>query len=295
MDVDLTGIKRVTLEVLATGFGIRGDHADWLDSQFKMLAGSPVPEPVPIESAKILTPKPGLRPRFTGPSVFGVRPGNPILFSLTATGQRPMEFAATGLPKGVVLNSATGDLTGHVSVPGEMTIRVVAKNARGSATRDLKLIVGERISLTPPMGWNSWNSWGWLVTQEQVASSATMMANSLRDHGWTYVNIDDTWQGKRGGPLNSIQPNKKFPDMKGLVDKIHALGLKAGIYSTPWMTSYAGHIGGSADNSEGTHPWMAQADENQQTSQAGQFQRFGKFSFAAADAQQFAEWGFDYL
>jgi hypothetical protein len=63
---------------------------------------------------------------------------------------------------------------------------------------------------------------------------------------WTCININDAWQGKRGGKFNALEGNEKFPDMKKLCDEIHALGLKAGIYSTPWVTSYANHAGGSA-------------------------------------------------
>ena len=85
-----------------------------------------------------------------------------------------------------------------------------------------------------------------------------MVSSGLIDHGWTYINIDDAWQSdKRGGPFHAIQGNEKFPDMKGLCEEIHNMGLKAGIYSTPWVTSYANHMGGSAENPEGTwktHP-----------------------------------------
>ena len=62
------------------------------------------------------------------------------------------------------------------------------------------------------MGWSSWNCWGDAVSQEKVLSSArAMVGKGLRDHGWTYVNIDDGWQGPRGGEYNAIQPNKSFP------------------------------------------------------------------------------------
>ena len=84
-----------------------------------------------------------------------------------------------------------------------------------------------------------------------LRSAQAMVASGLIKHGWTYVNIDDTWQGKRGGPFQRIQGNEKFPDMKGLCDEIHALGLKAGIYSTPWITSYAKFAGGSSDDPAG--------------------------------------------
>ncbi len=90
-----------------------------------------------------------------------------------------------------------------------------------------------------------------------------MVEKGLRDHGWTYVNVDDGWQGERGGPLNAIQPNAKFPDMLGLANEVHRLGLKFGIYSTPWRGTYEGHIGSSSDNADGTYDWIKLGDRNQ--------------------------------
>ena len=102
------------------------------------------------------------------------------------------------------------------------------------------------------MGWNSWNCWAGAVDQEKVLRSARAMVSSgLINHGWTYINIDDTWQGQRGGPYDGLQANEKFPDMKKLCDEIHSMGLKAGIYSTPWITSYAKFAGGSSDDLKG--------------------------------------------
>ncbi len=132
-----------------------------------------------------------------------------------------------------------------------MTLR--AKNSVGSCERKFKIVAGDNIALTPAMGWNSWNVWGDKVTAGNVEQSAhAMVSSGLIDHGWTYININDAWQGKRGGTFNGIQGNEKFPKMKDLCDAIHAMGLKVGIYSTPWVTSYAVFNGGSAENPEGT-------------------------------------------
>src|SRR5690606_39852397 len=60
-----------------------------------------------------------------------------------------------------------------------------------------------------------------------------------------------SWQGVRGGQLNALQPNEKFPKFKEMVDHIHSLGLKAGIYSTPYVYSYAGYPGASSDFENG--------------------------------------------
>jgi len=235
----------------------------------------------------ILTPPAAPTPRINGPSVFGVRPGSPLLYTIPATGERPMQFSADGLPKGLCLDAASGRITGTLKSKGEFKLVLRAKNARGAAEKKFRIICGDKIALTPPMGWNSWNCWAEAVDQEKVMRSAReMVSTGLINHGWTYINIDDTWQGKRGGPFGGLQGNEKFPDMKKLCDDIHALGLKAGIYSTPWITSYAKFAGGSSDTRDGK--W-------DKTMTDAKFWRHGKFPFATADAKQWAAWGFDYL
>jgi alpha-galactosidase len=247
------------------------------------------------EQPEILTPPPPATPRINGPSVFGVRPWAPFLYRIPATGERPMEFSAKGLPNWLKLDPGTGVISGTLEGKGEHTVILQAKNAQGSVKRKFRIVAGDRISLTPAMGWNSWNCWGSQVTEEKVRQSARAMVDSgLIDHGWTYINIDDAWQGKRGGELNAIQPNTNFPDMKGLCDDLHHMGLKAGIYSTPWVTSYAHHIGGSSDNEGGdwAPPTEAQNKHRHKNSYPW---IIGKYSFAEKDAKQWAEWGMDYL
>jgi alpha-galactosidase len=237
---------------------------------------------------------PGNAPHINGATVFGVRPGNPFLFTVPASGDEPIAFSADHLPAGLALDSSTGRITGVLSSAGEHMVTLHAQNKSGEATEPFKIIVGDTIALTPPMGWNSWNCWAGAVDQDKVLASAKAMVDKgLVKHGWTYINIDDTWQGKRGGPFNAIQPNEKFPDMKGLCDQIHAMGLKIGIYSTPWKTSYAHYIGGSADNPEGT--WVAPPAGRSNFAPGPSSWAIGKYSFAANDAKQYAAWGFDYL
>jgi alpha-galactosidase len=233
--------------------------------------------------AEIRTPKPPETPRINGPSIFGVRPDHPFLYRIPATGARPMEFSVASLPAGLAVDAQTGQITGSLKEPGTHVVTLRAKNSLGAGEKKFKIVVGETIALTPPMGWNSWNAYHGSVTGENVIHAARAMASSgLIDHGWTYINIDDAWQKARGGPFNAIQPNEKFPDFHKMCDEIHALGLKVGIYSTPWTTSYARYIGGSSDDPNGA--WSK-----------GGGRRNGKISFAEADAKQWAAWGIDYL
>lgn len=232
-------------------------------------------EPAVVSERYILTPKPGPAPRITGPAIFGVRPGNPFLFTVTATGNRPMTFEVKSLPKGLTLDPQTGCITGVVEKRGEYKTTVIAKNGEGKAKRSLKIVVGDTIALTPPMGWNSWNCWACAVDDDKVRATANAIVDSgLIHHGWSYVNIDDCWMRKPGStepvigePVRDedgrILCNDKFPDMKALTDYIHGLGLKTGIYISPG-------------------PLTCQKYE-------------GSWQHELQDAQQFAEWGFDYL
>jgi alpha-galactosidase len=119
------------------------------------------------------------------------------------------------------------------------------------------------LARTPPMGWNSWNKFHGRVDDPSVRGMADAMAsNGMRDAGYIYVNIDDTWEGARDAAGN-IQSNQKFPDMKALASYVHSKGLKLGIYSSPGPNTCAGY--------EGTYGHEVQ------------------------DAKTYAAWGIDYL
>jgi alpha-galactosidase len=199
-----------------------------------------------------------------------------------------MTFSADHLPKGLNLNPQTGLITGTLhkkwfGLKSHFNVTLHAKNLLGEDSKKFKIVVGDTIALTPPLGWNSWNCFGTNVNADKVQAMATAMVKSgLINHGWSYINIDDTWQGARGGEFGGIQSNEKFPNMAALGEQIHGMGLRFGIYSTPWTTSYAGFIGGSSDETNGA--WSK-----------GGGRRDGKYSFADNDAQQWAAWGIDYM
>ncbi len=123
-----------------------------------------------------------------------------------------MLFTAEGLPKGLTLDSATGQITGTLATKGEHRVTLRAANDLGRAEKTFRIVVGDTIALTPPMGWNSWNCWGGSVSQEKVAGSArALVEKGLRDHGWTYINIDDGWQGTGAG---RTAPSSRTPNFR---------------------------------------------------------------------------------
>lgn len=244
----------------------------------------------------ILTPPAPSTPRINGASVFGVRPGSPFLYTIPATGDRPMTFSAEGLPSGLSLDPSTGQITGSLSNLGTNLVMLIACNAKGEAKRPFKIVVGEQIGLTPAMGWNTYTCWGTSFKREHVLRAAkAMKAAKLDEHGWSYINMDDGWQGIRGGASNALQPNELFADMKGLVDQIHALGLKAGIYHSPWVMTYGSRCGGTSEDPKGIWDPKQWPREKIVSNKKILPRAIGRYSFVEVDVRQFAEWGFDYL
>jgi alpha-galactosidase len=271
IDVDLRGVKELVLAVAPTGQEITDGHADWADATIAYDGAKPTPTEPPAEPAEILTPPPAPTPRINSAPAFGVRPGHPVLYTAVATGEKPIRFSADGLPDGVTIDAATGRMTGVAGKAGTYAVVLHASNAKGSADKAVRFVVGDRIALTPPMGWNSWNCFAQNVSQEKVQAAADAMVRSgLVDHGWTYVNVDDCWEvqanrpaDQRRAPDGHILTNAKFPDMKAMADHIHAAGLRAGLYSSPGPSTcgrYTASYGHELD-----------------------------------DAKQYAAWGFDYL
>lgn len=123
----------------------------------------------------------------------------------------------------------------------------------------------EQLAKTPPMGWNSWNTFACDVNEDIVRKAADAMVRSgMKDAGYIYVNIDDCWHGERDS-LGFIHPDpQRFPSgMKALADYIHSKGLKIGIYSDAGSQTCGG--------------------------------RPGSRGYEYQDALQYARWGIDYL
>ncbi|MBI5821910.1 MAG: NPCBM/NEW2 domain-containing protein [Verrucomicrobia bacterium] len=279
VDLNLKGVRSLLLKVDHVGESNNFDYADWADAKFIAAGAKPRTVNAPAEKKVILTPKPPRAPRINGPKVYGCRPGNPFIYRIPTTGERPIKFAADGLPTSLRLDTTSGIITGSTPARGTHALTLRAKNRHGSATREFKIVSGDTLALTPPMGWNHWYAHYNRVTDVMMREAADVMVRTgMADAGYSYVNIDDCWMNAtpdakrtpdplRVGPFRdaagNIIPNKYFPDMRAMTDYIHAKGLKAGIYTSPGPLTCAGYC--------------------------------GAYQHEEQDAKLFAEWGFDFL
>ncbi|HWA73481.1 MAG TPA: glycoside hydrolase family 27 protein [Polyangiaceae bacterium] len=129
------------------------------------------------------------------------------------------------------------------------------------------------LAATPPMGWNSWNTFGCNNLTEALIKGVadTFVSSGMKDVGYQYVNLDDCWMNGRDGS-GKIQVNAtKFPSgMAALAKYIHDKGLKMGLYSTPGTQTCAAIYGGYSGG-------------------------VGSLGHEQSDAQTYASWGVDYL
>lgn len=206
------------------------------------------------------------KPCINAPRIIGNYPSTPFLFYIPTSGQRPITWDAAKLPKGLKLDHNTGIITGTVATRGDYKVEITAKNTLGTHTQELIIRIGDGLLLTPPMGWNSWNTFGRHLTEELVLQTAdAMVVNGMRDLGYSYINIDDFWQLPERGANGHLQIDKsKFPHgIKYVADYLHQRGFKLGIYSDAADKTCGGVC--------------------------------GSYGYEEIDAQDFASWGVDLL
>ena len=265
VDVSLTGASFLTLTVEDGGDGIDYDHADWADAVISYKGQAPKADVVTDNQPEPkLAAIDNVHTSLNGAKVIGTTPGKPFVFRVPVTGQAPLNFHTGKLPQGLFFDAEHRVISGRVEKAGTYNVRIDASGPGGSARESLKILAGnDKLALTPPMGWNSWNVWGLAVDTDKVRAAADAFVKlGLADHGFTFVNVDDGWEKGRADN-GEITTNERFQDMKGLCDYIHGLGLKMGIYSSPGPKTCGGYE--------------------------------GSYNHEIQDAQSYAKWGIDYL
>jgi len=182
---------------------------------------------------------PPATPRIQPPFVVGAKPGTPFLFAIPATGQAPLTFSATGLPTGLTIAGTTGIISGTAPAAGSYSIAVTVTSSAGSANATITLQSGTMLRPTPPMGWNSYDSYGASITESQMMAQAQAVRSTLQPFGWNMVVIDYRWY-EPNQPTDSngryLPAPSKYPSATGtngftsLADKVHQMGLGLGIH-----------------------------------------------------------------
>lgn len=221
-----------------------------------------------------------------------------------------MAGAASGGPDGA---AATGAVSGNAGATGASTTGTAATGAPGTTPTDASLRDGPTaadssledgntgdaargpvdaavprrdaaigdgdaqagiIAATPPVGWNSWNTFGCNISESLIEATADAIVSSgMQGAGFEYVNIDDCWMDGRDSSGNLRWNATKFPSgIPALATYVHGKGLKLGIYETPNTVTCVGLYGGIS-------PSVA----------------VGSLGHEQQDARTFASWGVDYL
>lgn len=246
-------------------------------------------------------------PRLLGPFVFGARPTTPLVFAIPATGQAPLTFAATGVPAGLTLAADTGIISGTTPVAGSYPLVVTVTSGANTASATYTLTAGDTLGLTPPMGWNSYDSFGASVTEQDMLDQAAAVRKLLQPFGWSSVVIDYRWY-EPGEPIDAngryLPATSKYPSatgatgFKSLADKIHALGLTFGIhimrgvprkaFSANLPIADSSYTTGQAGNNADACPWDTHMWGVKGDTPAGQ-------AWYDALFKQYASWGVDFV
>ena len=274
------------------------------------------------EQQIVAAAKTGPAPQFHGAMGVGIHPGTPFIYSLAVSGERPLSFGAKNLPAGLALDPKTGIFTGSLAAAGEYVINVAAKNSAGTAKTEIKIVCGDTLALTPPMGWNSYDAFGDSVVESEVLANAAWLKEHLQPFGWDTVVVDFRWydrladgirnQNPEGVTIDEfgrcVPPTNRFPSavngagFKPLADKIHALGLKFGIHIMRGIPRRAVEqnlpIAGSKftaaqavlpeGDTNRTCVWNRDMFGVDATTEAGR-------AWYASIARQYADWGVDYI
>ena len=324
LDVDLTGVQTLLLQVTTGGAGFEFCHADWADARFDVAGVPPQTvafRPSVTEPVIAMTPPPDA-PQIHPPTVIGVRPGTPLLWTVPVTGARPLTFSVQNLPPGLTINPATGTITGLLAKAGDYPLPIRVRNRAGRDARTVHVIVGDTLVRTPPMGWNSYDCFGDDVTEAEVLANARYVAQNMQPYGWDTVVVDYRWYdpgassapnntGARAGAALTMDaygrllpsPNR-FPSaaasdgFKGLADQVHAMGLRFGIHIMRGIPRNAVtanlRIEGStykaadAANTNDTCPWCPDMYGVRGDTPAGR-------AYYASLMRLYASWGVDYI
>lgn len=254
--LDLTGKQTCELLVFDGNDNIFSDHANWVETRIIVKDGF-IPKPFirPIEQEFVLTPDESLLPRIHGKSVYGAKPGSEIRHYIPISGIEPINVTMSQLPPGLYFDSTYRVIRGSIAKSGSYPLTIIAENPLGKTEHAFTFRIGDTISYSAPIGWSSWYAhWEYVTEQDMYKAAHALRSSGLQDYGFEYVLIDDGWQDtSHSASINGLKPAKKFPNLPKLIDSLHTLGFKVGIYSSPGSNTCVllpGSLGHEAQDAE---------------------------------------------
>lgn len=257
------------------------------------------------EEYQILTPKPADAPRINNAPVYGARPGHEFIYRIAFTGAKPAKIRVKGIPRGLYLDKDNGVIYGKAVNSGIYNVNIEVKNAYGKDKKQITFKIGNKIALTPPLGWNSWNSFACDVTEDNIKHTAEQLINTgLADYGYSYINIDDCWMmkpdsahhykgfrdslvaayHKHNNEGRIVRKKVRFNEDEVSGDPRAADGtiLSNQDFRMLSLTKYVHDKGFKIGIYSSPGPYTCQTYE-------------GSYLHEVQDAKQYAKWGFDYL
>ena len=182
---DLTGAKRMTLILADAGPGNRQvDIINGLitvkdpDAAVRPEVAQRFADPDALKVPPIASGDPP-EPAIHGPRVVGTTPGRPCAFLIPAAGAGTLTYTAENLPDGLSVDPKSGIISGSLKSEGTYQATLLVSSELGKAHRTLTNVAGQhKLAQTPPMGWNSWNAFGFNVNAEKVRAAADAMVKS---------------------------------------------------------------------------------------------------------------------
>jgi hypothetical protein len=270
----------------------------------------------------IAASEPDPAPRFNGARIIGVHPSTLLLYSLPVSGQRPFQLSARRMPPGLEFDADRGIISGTLEKAGDYKIKLQARNRAGQTETQLEILCGDKLALTPPMGWNSYDAFGDSVTEAETLTNAAWLKEHLQPLGWDTIVVDFRWYDRLADGVRVQNPEgvtvdafgrciptaNRFPSatngagFKPLADAAHAMGLKFGIHIMRGIPRKA--VEGNLPIADSSFTAAQAALPPGDTNRTCVWNRdmFGVDGSSAAGkawygsiARQYAAWGVDYI
>ena len=206
VDIDLTGARFLELFIDDGGDVSTGDNADWGGGLIYLkpdATAQPESWTFPTEAAQPIASGDPASPRINAPRITGGTPGRWFMFKIPATGDEPLAFAASNLPAGLRLDSATGIITGAIARAGTTVVDVSVTNAHGRADSKLAIVGVPGSYQHEEIDAQTWADWGVDVLKHDWCSYSGIAADD------SLAELQNYWR-TTGDLTDRLTPNEQL-------------------------------------------------------------------------------------